>query len=83
MPKKKRSLRVRITTEPVAWSNGQPRKYQSVASAAGVRIFGDPKKTEELAMRALANEANKYYVASQSIMAKIADESNIVFPDMI
>lgn len=70
---KKRSLKVRITTDVVSWTNGQPLKYQAVASAAGINIYGVPGRTPEKALRALAAEANRFFVASQSIIAKLSD----------
>lgn len=70
---KKRALKVRITTNVVSWTNGQPLKYQAVASAAGINIYGDPKRTPDKALHALAAEANRFLVASQSIIAKLSD----------
>lgn len=75
---KKRSLKVRITTNVVSWTSGQPLKYQAVASAAGINIYGDPQRTPDKALRALAAEANRFLVASQSIIAKLSDSD--VFP---
>lgn len=64
-----KKIKTKINVYPVSWSNGKALKYRAhMECSNGIRIYGDPKSTEDAAIKDLDAEISKYKDATDNYM---------------
>jgi hypothetical protein len=65
-------LKAIIAVLPVAWSEEKVLKYQAHSEFSSVKIYGDPKATEEAALNSLRKASEDYIRAAQETIAALS-----------
>lgn len=69
--RKKTTKKPTVNIATVSWTNGRALKRQAAAEMNGVRIWGNPARDDEAAIKSLESECRRYLDLAQLTLEEL------------